>query len=70
MNILEEIYNYKLDFVRKAKILRSLDELIDQSNTIKKKEFEFSTKLKANEKINIIGAVSYTHLTLPTTVIV
>ena len=55
MNILEEIYNYKLDFVRRAKILRSLDELIDQSNTIKKKEFEFSTKLKMNKKINIIG---------------
>ena len=55
MNILEEIYNYKLDFVRRAKILRSLDELIDQSNTIKKKEFEFSNKLKMNKKINIIG---------------
>ena len=55
MNILEEIYNYKLDFVKRAKILRSLDELIDQSNTIKKKEFGFSAKLKKNEKINIIG---------------
>ena len=55
MNILEEIYNYKLDFVKRAKTLRSLDELIDQSNAIKKKEFEFSTKLKTNEKINIIG---------------
>ena len=55
MNILEEIYNYKLDFVKRAKTLRSLDELIDQSNAIKKKEFEFSAKLKTNEKINIIG---------------
>ena len=34
MNILEEIYNYKLDFVKRAKTLRSLDELIDQSNAI------------------------------------
>ena len=42
MNILEEIYNYKLEFVRRAKILRSLDELIDQSNTIKKKENTFN----------------------------
>ena len=55
MNILDEIYNYKLDFVRKAKVLKSLDELIDQSKTIKKKEFKFSSKLKTNEKINIIG---------------
>jgi indole-3-glycerol phosphate synthase len=55
MNILEEIYNYKLDFVKRAKTLRSLDELIDQSNAIKKKEFEFSAKLKKNEEINIIG---------------
>ena len=37
MNILKKIYNYKLDFVKKAKTLRSLDELIDQSNVIKKK---------------------------------
>ena len=55
MNILEEIYSYKLDFVRRAKSKKPLDELINQSKIIKKKEFEFSSKLKENKKINIIG---------------
>ena len=44
MNILEEIYNYKLDFVNKAKSKTSLDELIEQSKKIEKKDFQFSTK--------------------------
>ena len=46
MNILEEIYNYKLDFVKRAKTLRSLDELIDQSNAIKKKNLNSLPNLR------------------------
>ena len=55
MNILEEIYNYKLDFVNKAKSKTSLDELIEQSKKIEKKDFQFSKKLRNNKGINIIG---------------
>ena len=55
MNILKEIYNYKLDFVSNSKSLKPLNELISQSEKIKKKNFPFSRKLKNNKKINIIG---------------
>ena len=40
MNIIEKIYNYKLDYVKKTKTLRSIDEIIDQTKVIKKKEYE------------------------------
>ncbi len=55
MNILEEIYKYKLDFVSKAKSIVPLNELIEQSKNIEKKDFQFSKKLKNNKGINIIG---------------
>ena len=56
MNILEEIYNYKLDFVRRAKILRSLDELIDQSNFDKGYEKEFNKNRLINIYTIFIGS--------------
>ena len=45
MNILEEIYNYNLDFVNKAKSKTSLDELIEQSKKIEKKDWSFDSIL-------------------------
>ncbi len=55
MNILKEIYNYKLDFVRHSKTLKSLNELIEKAEKLKKKDFLFSQKLKNHDRINIIG---------------
>ena len=55
MNILEEIYKYKVDFVNKAKSIVPLNELIEQSKKIEKKEFQFSKKIKNNKGISIIG---------------
>ena len=55
MNILEEIYKYKIDFVNSIKLHKSMNQLIAQANDIKKKEFIFSKKLLNNNGVNIIG---------------
>ena len=55
MNILEEIFKYKLDFVKNKKSQIPLNDLMSQINDIKKKDFLFTNTLNNKEKINIIG---------------
>ncbi len=56
MTILQEIYDYKVDFVKKKKELISQKDIASQINLNKKNEFVFYKKLKNEEKqISIIG---------------
>ena len=56
MNILNEIYKYKIEFVDFKKKITSTKELIDKANRISKKNNNFSKNIISNlPNINIIG---------------
>ena len=56
MNILKEIYNYKLEFVKSKKISIPIEELVNNLNKLPKKNNMFSKSIINNyPKISIIG---------------
>jgi indole-3-glycerol phosphate synthase len=58
MSILNEIYEYKIEFVEKQKKLHTQNDIIDKINNLPSHNFSFSKKLK-NEKsrTSIIGEI-------------
>ena len=56
MNILREIYDYKVEFVNSKKTIVPIQKLIDDSSKYSKKNYDFSKKIFKNyPKICIIG---------------
>ena len=58
MSILNEIYEYKIEFVEKQKKLHTQNDIIDKIKNLPSHNFSFSKKLK-NEKsrTSIIGEI-------------